>query len=52
MSEFLAMGGYASFVWGAYGVSALVLIYNFMTARSYERRQHTQARAQQQRAQR
>ena len=26
MSEFLAMGGYAGFVWPAYGVAALVLI--------------------------
>jgi len=26
MSEFLAMGGYAAFVWPAYGLAALVLI--------------------------
>jgi len=26
MSEFLAMGGYAFYVWGAYGVAALVLL--------------------------
>ena len=26
MSEFLAMGGYAAFVWPTWGVSALVLI--------------------------
>ena len=26
MSEFFAMGGYASFIWPAYGISALVLI--------------------------
>jgi len=25
MSEFLAMGGYAAFVWPAYGVSLIVL---------------------------
>ncbi|HET7366683.1 MAG TPA: heme exporter protein CcmD [Burkholderiales bacterium] len=25
MSEFLAMGGYASYVWGAYGVTAAAL---------------------------
>ena len=25
MSEFLAMGGYALFVWPAYGITALVL---------------------------
>jgi len=26
MSEFLAMGGYAGFVWPAYGLSAAVMI--------------------------
>lgn len=26
MAEFLAMGGYASFVWPAYGVTALVVL--------------------------
>ena len=26
MSEFFSMGGYAVFVWSAYGISALVLI--------------------------
>ncbi|HDP90204.1 MAG TPA: heme exporter protein CcmD [Thioalkalivibrio sp.] len=25
MTEFLAMGGYAAYVWGAYGVMALLL---------------------------
>jgi heme exporter protein D len=25
MSEFLAMGGYAAFIWPAYGISALAL---------------------------
>ncbi|MDE0611437.1 MAG: heme exporter protein CcmD [Gammaproteobacteria bacterium] len=28
MAEFLAMGGYAFFVWGAYGLVAVVLIGN------------------------
>lgn len=27
-SNFFAMGGYAAFVWSAYGISALVLIVN------------------------
>jgi heme exporter protein D len=27
MAEFLAMGGYAAFVWPAYGITALVLIW-------------------------
>ncbi len=26
MSEFLAMGGYAAFVWPAYGLTALVML--------------------------
>lgn len=26
MAEFLAMGGYGSFVWPAYGVTALVVV--------------------------
>ncbi len=26
MSEFFAMGGYAGYIWPAYGISALVLI--------------------------
>lgn len=26
MTDFLAMGGYAAYVWGAYGVSALTMI--------------------------
>jgi heme exporter protein D len=25
-SEFVAMGGYASYVWGSFGVAALVLV--------------------------
>ena len=28
MAEFLAMGGYAFFVWGAYGLVSVVLIGN------------------------
>lgn len=26
MAEFFAMGGYAGFVWGSYGVTALLLV--------------------------
>ena len=26
MNEFLAMGGYAAYVWPAYGVAALILV--------------------------
>jgi heme exporter protein D len=28
ISQFFAMGGYATFVWGAYGIAAVVLTYN------------------------
>ena len=28
MSEFWAMGGYGGYVWSAFGLSALILIYN------------------------
>ena len=28
MYEFLEMGGYAFYVWSAYGISSIVLIYN------------------------
>jgi heme exporter protein D len=34
MSEFFAMGGYAFYVWGAYGVTALVLIAEALAVRS------------------
>ena len=33
MSEFLAMGGYALYVWGSFGVFAAVLIWNVSTPR-------------------
>ena len=31
MSEFLAMGGYAAYVWGSFGVFAVVVIWNVLT---------------------
>lgn len=31
-SEFFAMGGYAGFVWGAYGFAAVVLLANILSA--------------------
>jgi heme exporter protein D len=38
MGEFFAMGGYAGFVWPAYGLSALVLIgLTVMSLRGYRR---------------
>lgn len=30
ISEFLAMGGYGFYVWGSYGITALVLILNII----------------------
>jgi len=34
MNEFFAMGGYAFYVWGAYGVTALVLVAEAITVRA------------------
>jgi heme exporter protein D len=40
MAEFFAMGGYAGFVWPAYGVAALVLVALLVESlSSYRRRQ-------------
>ncbi len=40
MSEFLAMGGYAQFVWPAFMISILVLLgVTVLTMRSYRREQ-------------
>jgi heme exporter protein D len=36
-SEFLAMGGYALYVWGSYAATALVLVLNVVSARGRER---------------
>jgi heme exporter protein D len=33
MSEFLDMGGYAPYVWSAYGITLLVLLVNVWSAR-------------------
>lgn len=33
LSRFLAMGGYAAYVWGSFGVFAAVLIWNLLTPR-------------------
>jgi heme exporter protein D len=32
-SEFFAMGGYGLYVWGSYGMAALVLVFNVLAAR-------------------
>jgi heme exporter protein D len=39
MSEFLHMGGYAGYVWTAYGLSTLVLVLNWVSARRTEAEQ-------------
>ncbi len=40
LAEYFAMGGYAAYVWPAYGVAALVMIALAMVAaRSYRARQ-------------
>lgn len=33
VAEFLAMGGYAEFVWGSFGFTALVMVFNVLSAR-------------------
>jgi heme exporter protein D len=37
MTEFLAMGGYAAYVWGAYGFTTLVLVWTAVAASSRHR---------------
>ena len=42
--EFIAMGGYAAFVWPAYAVTFIVLIGNVLAARRSQRRAVQEAR--------
>ena len=37
MSEFLAMGGYAAYVWPAYGITLVVLVLNAAAARRWHK---------------
>ncbi len=39
LREFLHMGGYAGYVWTAYGLSTLVLVLNWVSARRTEAEQ-------------
>ena len=39
MSEFLSMGGYAPYVWTAYGITLVIIVLNVWSAR----RRHAQA---------
>ena len=38
LNDFLAMGGYALYVWGSYGMTALLVVAEIMTLRSRRRR--------------
>ena len=42
-SEFFAMGGYGLYVWGAYGVTAVLMLAEGVSAIQRRRRAQTQA---------
>jgi heme exporter protein CcmD len=44
LKSFFEMGGYAEFVWPAYGLTALVLVWNWWSARRSETDAQTAAR--------
>jgi heme exporter protein D len=44
MSEFFAMGGYAFYVWGSFGATALVVIAELLSLRARRRRALDEAR--------
>ena len=44
LHKFLEMGGYAQFVWPAYGLTALVLVWNWWSARRSETEAQNAAR--------
>lgn len=46
MSEFFSMGGYAGYVWSAYGISVLVLLLNAVLPGRRERRELERLRRQ------
>jgi len=43
LQKFFAMGGYAGFVWSAYGLTALVLVWNTWAAYRSETEARTSA---------
>jgi heme exporter protein D len=45
MSSFLSMGGYARWVWSAFGLTAVVLLANIVVARQSYRRSVQEVRA-------
>ncbi|MDD3519080.1 MAG: heme exporter protein CcmD [Chromatiales bacterium] len=44
LSDFIAMGGYAPFVWGSYGVTAVLIALEILLLRQRRRRAQQQAR--------
>ena len=44
LQSFLNMGGYAQYVWPAYGLTALVLVWNWWAARRSEIEAQTAAK--------
>jgi len=44
MSEFFAMGGYAFYVWGSFGATALVVVAELLSVRARRRRALDEAR--------
>jgi heme exporter protein CcmD len=44
VQAFLKMGGYAGYVWSAYGLTALVLLWNWWAARRCETDEQRSAR--------
>ena len=44
LQTFLQMGGYAEYVWPAYGLTALVLLWNWWSARRSETEAQAAAR--------
>ncbi|MCS7101234.1 MAG: heme exporter protein CcmD [Burkholderiaceae bacterium] len=46
VSEFLQMGGYAPFVWGAYGVTAALIAWEILAVRARKRRAEREAARQ------
>lgn len=47
MQEFLNMGGYGGYVWSAFGLTAAVLIWNWVDARRTYARAISRAKARQ-----
>jgi heme exporter protein D len=44
IGEFFAMGGYAAYVWSAFGITAAVMLANVVMARRAHRRMVTRLR--------